>query len=69
MIKATLLGVVSLIVSLELGAQVMPLSGNNEDLSIYGTDVTEFTWLGANIPTTGRGRGLWLAAARWLVGY
>ena len=23
--------------------EVMPLTGNNEDLSIYGTDVTEFT--------------------------
>ena len=69
MIKATLLGVVSLIVSLELGAQVMPLSGNNEDLSIYGTDVTEFTWLRGQYTNHGAGPGLWLAAARWLVGY
>ena len=57
MIKAALLGVVSLIVSLELGAQVMPLSGNNEDLSIYGTDVTEFTWLRGQYTNHGGGAG------------
>ncbi|MBK51961.1 MAG: transmembrane prediction [Gammaproteobacteria bacterium] len=43
--KAALLSIVSLIASFELSAQVTPLSGSNEDLSIYGTDITEFTWL------------------------
>ena len=57
MIKAALLGMVSLIVSLELGAQVMPLTGNNEDLSIYGTDVTEFTWLRGQYTNHGGGAG------------
>lgn len=41
-------------------AQVFPLSeglGGNEDLGIYGTDVTEFTWLRGQYTNYGGGQG------------
>jgi hypothetical protein len=39
-----------------LGAQVLPL-GSDEGLSLYGTDVTEFTWVRGQYTNHGGGRG------------
>ena len=40
---------------LQSGSQGLP-SGSNEDLSIYGTDVTEFTWIRGRYTNHGGGR-------------
>ncbi len=45
-----------LIVAPGATSQVMPL-GNNEDMSIYGTDITEFTWIRGQYSNHGGGRG------------
>ena len=45
-----------LMASAMLGAQVLPL-GSDEGLSLYGTDVTEFTWVRGQYTNHGGGRG------------
>ena len=65
--RAGLVSIVSMIVSVQLSAQVMPLSSDNENLSIYGTDVTEFTWLrGQYTNHAGGARGFgWRRGGGW----
>lgn len=56
--RLALLAVAMLLLPLPALAQVVQFDGvGNEDASIYGTDITEFTWLRGRYTNHGGGRG------------